>query len=412
MSEISMEPRQKQPSEDFPEEPRRGGGPMLPWFSLLFVVLLGLGIYALLQRQSEHRVLAQQTESMAVPFVAVIHATPIEGDSEMVLPGSIKAYVESPIYARTSGYLKKWYKDIGSHVSKGEILADIDTPEIDQELLQARADLSTARANLGLAETTATRYQDLLKTESVSRQDVDNANGALAAKRAMLQSAEANVKRLEELESFKRVDSPFAGVITQRNVDPGTLINAGNGGSATKELFHVAQIDPLRVFVSVPQSYGPSIHAGLKACLELEEFPGRKFCGQVARTANAIDPETRTLLTEVDVPNPSGTLLPGSYAEVHFDAKLTGQRLSLPINALLFRPEGTMAAVVDSNSRLNLKKIAIGRDLGTKVEVLQGVTAADNVVINPEDAFEQGEQVKISDQINAGSPVNSQQPRD
>ena len=193
-----------------------------------------------------------------------------------------------------------------------------------------------------------------------------------AAKQAMVQSAEANVKRLEDLESFKRVYAPFSGVITQRNVDTGTLINAGNGGIATKEMFDLAQIDPLRVYVSVPQSYAPSIHAGLKACLELTEFPGRKFCGQVVRTANAIDPGTRTLLTEVDVPNPSGTLLPGAYAQVHFDAKLSGERFSLPINALLFRPEGTMAAVVGSDSRLNLKKITIGRDLGTASKSSRG----------------------------------------
>jgi RND family efflux transporter MFP subunit len=404
MSEFSTEPQHPPQHEELSRDPRKGRGPLLRWFSMLFIILLVLGIYIFLQRRTEHRVLAQQTESTAVPFVAVIHATPVEGDPEMVLPGSIKAYVESPIYARTNGYLNKWYKDIGSHVNKGDLLAEIDTPEIDQQLSQSRAELATARANMGLSETTAARYQDLLKTDSVSKQDVDNANGDLAAKRAMVQSADANVKRLEELESFKRVYAPFSGVITQRNVDPGTLINAGNGGIATKELFHVAQIDPLRVFVSVPQSYGPSIHAGLKACLELMEFPGRKFCGQVARTANAIDPDTRTLLTEVDVPNPSGTLLPGSYAEVHFDAKLSGQRLSLPINALLFRPEGTMAAVVGSDNHLELKKIAIGRDLGTKVEVLQGITPTDNVVINPADAFEQGEQVKIADPNNSGLP--------
>ena len=413
MSEISAEPHRIPQHEDASGEPRKGRGPLLRWFSLLFVILLVLGIYILAQRRSEHRVLAQQTENIAVPFVAVIHATPIEGESEMVLPGSIKADVESPIYARTNGYLNKWYKDIGSHVNKGDLLAEIDTPEIDQQLLQARADLATARANLGLSSTTAARYQDLLKTESVSKQDVDNANGDYAAKQAMVQSAEANVKRLEDLESFKRVYAPFSGVITQRNVDTGTLINAGNGGSATRELFHLAQIDPLRVFVSVPQSYGPSIHRGLEACLELSEFPERKFCGQVARTANAIDPDTRTLLTEVDVPNPSGALLPGSYAQVHFAAKLTGQRLSLPINALLFRPEGTMAATVGSDGHLDLKKITIGRDLGTKVEVLQGITPTDNVVINPADAFEQGEQVKITDQNKASVPSaqESQSPK-
>ena len=202
----------------------------------------------------------------------------------MVLPGTLKPDVESPLYARTNGYLKKWYKDIGSHVEKGDILAEIDTPEIDQQLAQARADLVTSQANLSLSTLTATRYQDLIKSDSVSRQDLDNANGDLAARRAMVQSADANVKRLEEMESFKRVYAPFKGIITQRNVDPGTLINAGNGGTATKEMFDLAQIDPMRVYVAVPQSYSPSIHLGLKACLSLTELAQRSFCGQVVRT--------------------------------------------------------------------------------------------------------------------------------
>ena len=376
---------------------------MLRWFLILFLIFAALGIYSFLQRRSEHRVLAQRTEVMSVPYVSVIHATTISGGSEMVLPGTLKAYVESPIYSRTNGYLKKWYKDIGSQVKSGEILAEIDTPEVDQELAQARADLTTAQANLSLSGITAARYQDLLKTESVSRQDADNANGDLAAKRAMVQSAEANVKRLEELESFRRVYAPFSGVITQRNVDPGTLINAGNGGAATKQMFNLAQIDPIRAYVAVPQSFGPSIHAGLKACLTLAEIAGRNFCGTVVRTANVIDPATRTLLTEVDVPNPTGTLLPGSYAQVHFDVKLTGQRLSIPINALLFRPEGTMAAVVGADNRLVMKPITIVRDFVNAVEVLDGIDMADKVVINPPDALQQGEQVNVTQQ----TPENS-----
>jgi RND family efflux transporter MFP subunit len=410
MAEISTDPINDSRQEASTRVTHRGRGPMLRWFFVLFVVFLVLGVYALLQRRSEHRVLAEQTERMAVPYVSVIHATRIEGESAMVLPGTLKAYVESPIYARTNGYLKKWYKDIGSHVNKGDLLAEIDTPEVDQQLAQMRADLTTAQANLGLAGTTTARYQDLLKSDSVSKQDADNASGNYAARKAMVDSAEANVKRLEEMESFKRVYAPFSGVITQRNVDAGTLINAGNGGTATKEMFDLAQIDPLRVFVSVPQSYGPSIHLGMKACLELSEFSGRSFCGQVARTANAIDPATRTLLTEVDVPNPSGTLLPGSYAQVNFNAKLSGERLTLPINALLFRPEGTMAAVVGPDSRLNLKKIIIGRDFGASLEVMQGITPEDDIVINPPDALEQGEQVKVTAQKPDGAS-NSQEPQ-
>jgi RND family efflux transporter MFP subunit len=385
----------------FTEEPGRAGkgpGALLRWFFILFSIFLVLGIYAILQRMSEHKALAQQTEQMAVPFVSVIRATPINSDSEMVLPGTLKPYVESPLYARTNGYLKKWYKDIGSHVEKGEILAEIDTPEIDQQLAQARADLVTSQANLSLSTLTATRYQDLIKSDSVSRQDLDNANGDFAARRAMAQSAEANVKRLEEMESFKRVYAPFTGIITQRNVDPGTLINAGNGGNATKEMFDLAQIDPMRVYVAVPQAYSPSVHFGLKACLLLTELAQRNFCGQVVRTANSIDPNTRTLLTEVDVPNSSGILLPGAYAEVHFDVKVTGQRLSLPINALLFRPDGTMAAVVGLDNRINLKKLTIGRDFGNSLEVLQGIDPGDHIVVNPPDALEQGEPVNLTPQ--------------
>ena len=403
---MSREPAELQDESKSTEEPigaGKGPGPLLRWFFILFFVFLVLGIYAVSQRTSEHKALAQQTEQMAVPFVSVIRATPINTDSEMVLPGTLKPYVESPLYARTNGYLKIWYKDIGSHVVKGDILAEIDTPEIDQQLAQARADLVTAQANLSLSTLTATRYQDLIKSDSVSRQDLDNANGDLAARKAMEQSADANVRRLEELESFKRVYAPFTGIITQRNVDPGTLINAGNGGTATKEMFDLAQIDPMRVYVAVPQAYSPSIHLGLKACLSLTELAQQNFCGQVVRTANSIDPNTRTLLTEVDVPNPTGTLLPGAYAEVHFDVKFTGQRLSVPINALLFRPDGTMAAVVGPDNRINLKKLAIGRDFGNSLEVLQGIDPTDNIVVNPPDALEQGEPVNLAPQDAPGT---------
>ena len=406
MTELYTESQRTWQNTGAPKEPPGGRGKLLRWFFVLFLIFAILGIYSLLQRRTEHQVLAQQTERMSVPFVSVIHATPINGASEMVLPGTLKAYVESPIYARTSGYLKNWYKDMGSRVKNGEILAEIDTPEVDQQLAQARAELATAQANLSLSGITATRYQDLLKTESVSHQDADNANGDLAAKRAMVQSAEANVKRLEEMESFKRVYAPFSGILTQRNVDPGTLINAGNGGSATKQMFNLAQIDPMRVFVAVPQSFGPSMHVGTKACLSLSEMMGRAFCGSVVRTANAIDPATRTLLTEVDVPNPAGALLPGAYAQVHFDVHLSGHNLSLPINSLLFRPEGTMAAVVGSDSHLLLKPVIIGRDFGNAVEVLDGIDPSDQIVINPPDSLQQGEEVKVTPQ----SPEESRKP--
>ncbi len=360
-------------------------------------VLLIIALYSLVQRRAERRVLARQTEQMAVPYVSVIHATAVGGDSELVLPATVEAYVQSPIYARTNGYLKAWYKDIGSRVKKGELLAEIDTPEVDQQLAQARADLATARANSRLAAITAERYQGLINSDSVSRQEVDNALGDNAAKQAAVQSAEANVKRLAELESFKHVYAPFSGVVTRRNVDIGYLINAGNSGNGNREMFDLAQTDPLRVYVSVPQSDSALMRRGLKACLQLTESPGRSFCGQVVRTAEAIDPGTRTLLTEVDVPNPAGALLPGAYAEVHFAAESSAKRLSLPINALLFRPQGTMAAVVGgADRRVRLHKLTIGRDFGSSVEILQGLAPEDNVVVNPPDSLEDGESVVIT----------------
>lgn len=385
----------KGPEERNSHPPMSGRSRLLGWFIVLFLVFLIIGLYNILQRRSERGVLAQQTERLSVPHVAVIHATPVEADPALILPGNIQSYVESPIYARTNGYLKKWYKDIGSHVKEGDLLADIDTPEVDEQLSQARADLATAEANVKLAGVTAERYEGLLKSDAVSKQEVDNYTGDYSAKQAMVSSAEANLKRLEDLESFKHVYAPFSGVITQRNVDIGTLINAGNGGNA-REMFDLAQTDPLRVYVSVPQSYVPSIRVGLKGCLQLTEFPDRKFCGQVVRTADAVDPNSRTLLTEVDVPNPTGTLLQGEYAEVHFDVQLSGSRLSLPINALLFRPEGTMAAVVGPDNRLTLKKLSIGRDFGNSVEVLQGIDQRNSVVINPPDSLENGQQVTVN----------------
>ncbi len=359
------------------------------------LVLLVIALYSIAQRRAERRVLAKQTEQMAVPYVSVIHATPKSGESELVLPASIEAYVQSPIYARTNGYLKAWYKDIGSRVKKGELLAEIDTPEVDQQLAQARAELATAKANAQLAAVTAERYQGLLNTDSVSKQEVDNAIGDNAAKQAAVQSAEANVKRLAELESFKHVYAPFSGVVTRRNVDIGYLINAGGGSGGNREMFDLSQTDPLRVYVSVPQSDSGLMRKGLKACLQLTESPDRSFCGQVVRTADAIDPSTRTLLTEVDVPNPTGALMPGAYAEVHFAAESAAKRLNLPINALLFRPQGTLAAVVGPDNRIRMQRLTIGRDFGSSVEVLAGLSQEDAVVINPPDSLEAGESVVV-----------------
>jgi RND family efflux transporter MFP subunit len=365
---------------------------------LLFgvLVLVVLGALTLFQRRSQYQALAKETETLAIPTVAVIHPITEPSEEGLVLPGSMQAYVESPIYARTNGYLKKWYRDIGSRVRAGELLADIDTPEVDQQLAQAKADLETSKANLSLSKITANRYQDLITSESVSKQEVDNAAGDLAAKQATVTSAEANVHRLSELESFKHIYAPFSGVITRRNVDIGTLINAGNGGS-TQLLFSLAQTDPIRVYVNVPESAAPSIRPGLPANIELTQYPGRKFQGKVVRTAEAIDPATRTLLTEVDVPNKTGELLPGGYAQIHLGVQISGERLQVPVNALLFRSEGLRAVVVDENHKLHLQPLTIGRDYGVALEVLQGLRATDWIVLNPADSLEEGQQVNVKE---------------
>jgi RND family efflux transporter MFP subunit len=373
------------------------------------LALLIVGAFTLLQRRTQYRALANETEKMAVPTVSVVHPTPEPGQEDLVLPSTTQAYVESPIYARTNGYLKKWYHDIGSRVRQGELLAEIDTPEIDQQLLQARADLGTSKANEDLSKITASRYQDLIKTDGVSKQEVDNATGDYAAKKAGLQSAEANVRRLEELESFKRIYAPFSGVITRRNVDIGNLINAGNGGAA-QELFYLAQTDPIRAYVRVPEIYGSTIHAGLGAYLELSQYPGESFQGKVVRTADAIDLASRTLNTEVDVPNKDGRLLPGGYAQVHLLVKVTGQRLQVPVNALLFRSEGLRAVTIDENHKTHLQPLTIGRDYGTALEVLQGLKSSDWIVLNPPDSLEEGLQVNVKEMQQTAPPVGVSQP--
>jgi RND family efflux transporter MFP subunit len=377
---------------EYQEQRHRKGGRL---FAILFVVVIGLvvvGAVTLFQRRAQYQALAKETETLAIPTVAVIHPTTESAQEDLVLPGTMQAYVESPIYARTNGYLKKWYRDIGSRVRQGELLADIDTPEVNQQLSQARADLNTAKANAHLSEITATRFTELIKTDGVSKQEVDNANGDLEAKRAIVQSSEANVRRLEELESFRHIYAPFSGFITRRNVDVGTLINAGNGGSS-QQLFFLAQTDPIRVYVSMPETYAPSIHAGLGAFLDLTQYPGQRFEGKVVRTAEAIDAATRTLLTEVDVPNHNGALLPGGYAQVHLQVKVTGARLEVPVNALLFRSEGLRAVVVDANHKTHLKPLTIGRDYGITLEVLQGLDANDWIVLNPADSLDEGQEV-------------------
>ena len=361
---------------------------------IVLIVLMVAGAFALVRRVTERGALAKETERLAIPTVGVIKPATEPASDELVLPAQLQAYVESAIFARTNGYLLRWNKDIGSKVKKGELLAEIDTPEVDQELSQAKAAQQQTEAQLQLAKSTAERWANLRKTDSVSQQEADQQASAYSQATANTAAAEANVRRLQQLESFKHVYSPISGVITRRNTDVGALITAGSSGTG-KELFDVAQVDPLRVFVSVPQTNAPSIRAGLPAHIELREYPGQKFNGKVVRTADSIDPATRTLLTEIDVPNPDGRLLPGSYAEVHFAVPVQITRLSIPVNAVLFRPEGPRVAVVGSDHKVHLKAISIGRDYGTKVEILGGLDPSDQIVVNPADSLEDGQQVNI-----------------
>jgi RND family efflux transporter MFP subunit len=374
------------------------------FFFATAVVLVLIGIFLLFQRKTQYQALAEETEASTIPTVSVVHALPEPGDENLVLPGTLQAYVESPIYARTNGYLRKWYHDIGSRVNKGELLADIDSPEVDQQLAQAKADLSTSQANRQLADITATRNIELLKTNAISKQEADNSNGDLAAKKAIEQSAAANVRRLQELIGFQRVVAPFSGVITKRNVDTGTLINSGNGGTA-QQLFTLAQTDPIRVFINVPESSAASIKPGLGAYLELTQYPGQKFQGKVVRTAESIDLATRSLYTEVDVPNKTGQLLPGGFAQVHLEVKASGQRLQVPINALLFRSEGLRAVVIDSDQKARLRPLVVGRDYGTTLEVIGGLSASDWIVLNPPDSLEDGQTVHVKQVNNPNAPA-------
>jgi len=367
--------------------------------SYLVLVVIGIlllvgGAVAMVMRLGERRALAKETEALSVPTVLVIQPKPEAPQEDLVLPSTLQAYIESPIYARTSGYLAHWYKDIGSRVQKGELLADIETPEVDQELMQARAARNQAEAQLSLAKTSAERWDTLRKMDAVAQQETDERSSSYTQAQAALASATANVRRLEQLESFKHIYAPFSGVITKRNTDIGALINAGNSGT-NQELFVMAQINPIRVYVDVPEIDAPSVRANLKATIELPAFPGRRFSGTVARTADSIDPGTRTLRTEIDVPNRDGQLLPGSYAQVHFGVNIVTVRMSVPVNALLFRAEGPRAAVVGSDGKVHLKPVVIGRDYGTDVEILGGLDPSEYIVLNPSDSLEDGATVHV-----------------
>ena len=382
-----------------PELPAAPARKALFIVAIVVVILAVGGAASMLSRIRAGHALAKETDADSIATVVVVHPVAEKPDEELVLPASLQAYEESPIYARTNGYLLKWYKDIGSRVTQGELLADIDTPEVDQELSQARATRQQSAAQLDIAKISADRWQNLRKTDSVSQQETDTQTNAYQQAVANLAAADANVRRLEQLESFKHVYAPFSGILIKRNVDPGALINAGSSGT---ELFIIAKVDPLRVFTNVPQAYSPAITTGMQAYITLPEIAGEKFRGTVARTADAIDPATRTLLTEVDVPNKDGRLLRGSFGEVHFAPKINTAKVTVPVNAMLFRQEGAQLAVVGPDNKVQLRPITIGRDYGTNLEILGGVSVEDRIIINPSDSLEDGQKVNVAGENQEG----------
>jgi RND family efflux transporter MFP subunit len=377
-----------------------------PWIALAIVaVLLVIGVLGgIAARSADEHQLAQTTHSTAELTVAVAHPIVTGEAGEIALPGNTQAFNDTPIYARTNGYLKKFFVDIGQHVTQGQLMAIIETPEVDQQLQVAQADLKSAQANLSLADTTAERYQNLLKQDSVSKQETDVAVSGAAAKRATVEAAEANVRRLQQLQSFEQIYAPFSGVVTARNTDIGDLIDAGSGSAQPKDLFRIAATGRLRVFVAVPEIYAPDIHDDDTATLTLDEYPGQQFTGRVARNSNSIDMASRTLNVEVDVDNPQNKLLPGAYVFVHFRLPQQQAQLSVPANALLFRSEGLRVAVV-SNGRVHLQPITIAKDNGATLEVGTGLNPSDQIILDPADSIAEGQPVRVATHGANGAPT-------
>jgi RND family efflux transporter MFP subunit len=362
---------------------------------IVFLAVTGILVSGILRRVRAHATVSAETAAMAVPLVNVVSPQRTAPSHELVLPGNVEPFMTAPIYSRSSGYVKKWYVDIGARVKKGQLLAEIDTPEVDQQLQQSRSNLATAEANLRLAEITKNRYQDLLKTNAVSQQDVDNAAGTYNANNSIVQANQANVKQLETLQSFEKIYAPFDGIVTVRNVDVGDLINSGSAPGTRTDLFHIAQPGKLRVYVYVPQEYSQAATPGLTAELTLDEFPGRRFPGKLVRTANAINFATRTLQAEIDVDNPTGKLLSGSYAEVHLKLPGLASTHLLPVDTLLFRSEGLQVAVV-KDSKVVLTRVTPGHDFGDQIEILSGLNGDESVIQNPPDSVLAGQQVQIA----------------
>jgi len=376
--------------------PLSGAKALLLAFALV-VGAVALAILGIVPRVRARTTLRRQTEELAAPAVIVARPQPGRLSQDLILPGNIQAFTDSPIYARTSGYLKSWAFDIGAHVKKGQRLAVIESPELDQQLAQARADLATTEANSVYAKTQSTRYEELLGQNAVSKQDTDNFRAQASSTKNQVQAAEANVRRLQQLTGFEKIVAPFDGVVTARNVDVGTLIDAGAG----RELFHMAADDVLRVYVNVPQVYSRAAVPGVTAELTLAEHPGKTFPGKIVRTSNAIDPASRTLLVEVQVDNATHELFPGSYAQVHFKLQSDRPSLTLPVSTLLFRAEGLRVGVV-RDGKASLVPIVLARDDGRTVEIAGGLQPSDQVIQNPPDSLIDGETVRVvQPQVNA-----------
>jgi RND family efflux transporter MFP subunit len=399
------------------EAPQVSRGALLTVVVVLAVVTVAVAIFGIVERKHAGAQLTHYTDATAAPPVSLAQPVFEKNATEIVLPGNIQAYTLAPIYARTTGYVKAWYHDIGSRVRKGELLAVIETPELDQQLSQAKADLATAQSNAGLAKVTADRYQGLIGQNAVSQQDTDNAAQALEARNTEVTSAQANVRRLEQLQSFERIEAPFDGVITARNLDIGQLISAAGStntpGAGTvagsKEVFDISAIQTLRVFVNVPQVYAPDAKAGVMATLVLPQFPGRTFRGKLVRTSDAVDPATRTLLAEVDVDNRSGELLPGSYTEVHLKVANPAPALIVPVSALILEPDGLHVGIVDATQHARIVRVTPGRDSGSTMEILGGLQPGQQVIANPPDSLTDGEQVRVvtPDNSNQNQPAES-----
>ena len=381
-------------TQDLSKDNSTRSGKRLLWFLVIPVLLAGSAFFGMQTREKENQQLANTTKALDVQPVSVIRAARARSSSDLTLPGMIQAFSQSPVYARVDGYVRTWYVDIGAQVTKGQLLAEIDAPEVDQQLNQARAMLNQAQTSLTLAKVTAPRYQELIKTNSVSQQEVDQNNQNLAAQEANVQAATAAVGRLEQMQSYEKIVAPYDGVITERKTDFGDLVNAGNAG-AGRELFRISQNNIVRVFVTVPEEFSAQVKPGTKASMDVISLPNRGFVASVTRTADSIDITSRTLTVELDVPNPSGELLPGAYANVHFQLPLNVVPLVLPSSTILFQANGPQVGIVNGQNQVELRKVTLGHDFGETIEIMAGVRSADAVVANPPDSLTNGMRVSI-----------------